>query len=193
MKKRLLLIFALLLFCLRADAGMLMMGGGTPTSGSCTTANDSKIVSQETGSSDISIGGVTWRANAFTLSATTTITSVLINFRQTTQCDVTLLLYSDMTGNSGAGTPISGTSVTITNRATDATATWVEFVLPTPKQLSAGTYYYVFHSVTENSVYWTYGTPSGNTGYYASSNSGVSWTDYSTSYGNPYQIWGCTP
>jgi hypothetical protein len=188
MKKTLLLTILLLLITspvwgLTAAIQAVVSAGGAA---SCTTSNDSKLLSQETTSGSFGIGADVWRANTIVLSTTTTLTQVSIYIRQLIQCDITISIRSSLTGSD-----ITNLSKTLTNRAADGGPTYVDFVFDTPVQLASGTYYYVLRGVTADSISYYY-KEVGVSGYQYSANAGASWSELSDASGT-YQIYGCQP
>jgi hypothetical protein len=198
--KRLSILFILLLcgFAQAADniqlarmnpyvAGSVVAAGG----GSCTTSNDSEIVSyKETTGSSIGFGGTAWKSQKFTLSATTTITSITLKLGDTVTYDaatVTISIYTDSSGLPSS--EVSGTTVAISETAiTDGAGGDAVFDLATPKELSAGTYHIVVRSSAESTEIFYKDAVSGG-GYSYSSNGGSSWTAYDASA--YYIVYGC--
>jgi hypothetical protein len=162
--------------------------------GACSTSTDSSIVSQL----DHSTGAGTactptdWRAAAFTLGATTTITQVDIWVEDDgTSGSLRVAIYTDSSGSPGSA--VAGLSKDTAESAIGVTGALLSVVFDSPTQVSAGNYHIVMYGVGVGSSfkphYLTVGS-GGNLEY--SSNSGSSWSDFTT--GSYYfNVWGCQP
>jgi hypothetical protein len=177
MMKQVRLIFKLsiilLLFAIRAEAGMLMMGmgGETPAAESCTTANDSVIfndtgISTSTAESLNPTDGL-FAGRQFTTTTATTITEYLVNLADVNQTgNIIVSLYTD--SSDSFGTVISDTSVTVSNTAISNYPTYgvATLTLATPKLLSATTKYWVRIETDTGSFTLPYGASSGKRSYF---------------------------
>lgn len=160
---------------------------------SCTTANDSVLVDlcTESTTSQDGISDTVWLGQQFILSSDSTVTGFRLYTKRgdISAGNVTLNVY---TNNSGApGSLVSNTQVVVGYANFSQTFDYVDFILTTPKALTAGTYLIVVHSDTStvSDFYWSYATVDSGVGSAYSSNSGTSYNVYADDY--QMEVLGC--
>ena len=188
-----LLLFILLLPGL-AWGGMLIGSGGvTDPCVSCTTSTDSELYStpgNPVNNGEDTFGGAIWGAQSFTVADKCISEVVLhVSYNTSDSGDFTVKIYSNDSGKPGAA--ISGLVSTEVVSSLPSTPTDVVFSFPSAVSLS-GTYHIVWYVDGAGSATYRFGTnpDTGESSNY-SSNSGSSWTTYSTDYN--IRVMGCTP
>jgi hypothetical protein len=195
--KKLISILILCLACYSAVARNLMVvGGGVPVAGGCTTSNDSSIFDY-TGSgaynelyiaANAAIGsGGYWIGQQFTLAANKTITALKLDTKYSVQTgNIVCSIYT----NSATipGTQVSGTEVTLLGSITTTTIATYEMALSTPKTgLTSGTTYWMVCTTSHaDSNFRTFSTET--TGAKAYTGSGT----YVTTENIRLGVYGCT-
>lgn len=198
----LLIFFILFTYVINSHAiGIIIIMSGSPNTGSgggsggsCTTSNDTSIISQTSHGGEGTAATTTdWRAQQISISSTTTITQIdvwIIDDGATG--DLRLALYNDSSGS--PGTAITNLSKDVSNSSitNSAGGALVSFIFDTPTQVTAGTYHIVMYGVgTSASFKPFYNTVESGGNLEYSSNSGSSWSNYTTG-DYYYNVFGCT-
>ena len=202
MKKQVRLIFKLsvilLLFTLRADAGMLQMGGGTPAAGaSCTTSNDGRLSAALTGEAEGSIPNFVGTYFTIGDAGGWTITGYNVPVCRTGASTNTFTIEiwkGDTTDPNAIGTSpiITGSTVTTVLNDVVKECGGVQaqfFALSSPIDLAAGTYWLIISDTSGNNVHVAIGSEASYR-HCESADAGANWTCYAN-YRTDFEIYGC--
>ena len=168
------------------------MAASSPT---CSTANDSELVTHLTGSSSAAISGTVWGAQQFSFAGNRTLTGVFIHLEDTGS-DVgsaVVSLYTD-NGAGKPGTQIANTEVSVATSTIPASQTEVWFEFPQVYSYTASAVpHIVFRTSGGGTVNCWYDASTLYTGGTAtsSSDSGANWNDPNSGFDYNFTIWGC--
>jgi len=175
-----------------ADDMQGVLGSVSSVTASCTTDNDTELVSYTGNSLGVSFGSSAWKAQKFTLASPATLTRITLSLNDISTADlntVTVSIRSD-SGGVPTGSDIDGTTINLSETSVpEVLRSAVNFDYSTPVTLNSGTYHLIIRSMNQDaSTDLFYGSVVGG-GYTYSSNSGSSWTSYdATAY---HVIYGC--
>lgn len=187
MKRLILILIACLLIPLNAYAFNAAIQAVLSTGyvASCTTANDSALITQGTNSSNTNIYTY-YVAAPITVTSGTTITEFIVQLRDTTATGNTTTCGIYTVSGSTPGTLVTGTQVT-SNFSTNA---WTEvtFTLSSPVTLAGTNYFVKCHAASANML-WGRTSESGS--YYDAADD-ATWGAASTGT-LALKVYGCAP
>lgn len=182
--KKIISIFIILIFCLISiivsEPKTIIIGGMVPGGTSCTTDNDSDLITHGvTSAGQSALSTTAFAADKITLASTTTITEYYLMVTRPDSGTLYVELWPHDSGNNEpevSGSPISGTTASYASPGS-GTDVWVTATLGTPQEVSSGTYWIVARAA-EVDWAWDYDDISGSYRQAESTNSGTSWSGY---------------